>query len=44
MMGNSIMLLVLIVLLLIWLVGLAGVGALIFWAIRRFTQTRPSGS
>ncbi len=45
MMGNSILLLVLLVLLFVWLVGLAAVGALIFWvARRRFADTRSSGS
>jgi predicted lipid-binding transport protein (Tim44 family) len=43
-MGNSLLLLVLLlVLLFIWVVGLGTVGAVIFWAIRRFTETRPSG-
>jgi hypothetical protein len=37
--GNSIMLLVLIVLLFVWVVGLAAVGALIFWVGRRFVGT-----
>jgi hypothetical protein len=42
MMGNSILLLVL---LLVWLVGLATVGALLFWGARRwFADTRSSGS
>jgi hypothetical protein len=38
--GNSIMLLVLLVLLFVWVVGLAAVGALIFWVARRFAGTR----
>jgi hypothetical protein len=44
MMGNSIMLLVLLALLLVWVVGLATVGALIFWVVRRSAGTRSSGS
>ena len=40
MMGNSIMLLVLLVLLFVWVVGLATVGALIYWVARRFAGTR----
>jgi hypothetical protein len=40
MMGNSIMLFVLLVLLFVWVVGLAAVGALIFWVARRFAGTR----
>ena len=39
--GNSIMLLVLVVLLFVWVVGLATVGALIYWVARRFAGTRP---
>jgi hypothetical protein len=45
MMGNSILLLVLLlVLLVVWLVGLAAVGALLFWSARRFADTRSIGS
>jgi hypothetical protein len=39
-MGNSTMLLVLLVLLFVWVVGLAAIGALIFWVARRFAGTR----
>jgi hypothetical protein len=38
MMGNSIMLLILLALLFVWVVGLAAIGALIFWVIRRFAE------
>ena len=38
MMGNSIMLLVLLALLFVWVVGLAAVGALIFWVARRSAE------
>jgi hypothetical protein len=38
--GNNIMLLVLLVLLFVWVVGLAAVGALIFWVARRLAGTR----
>jgi flagellar basal body-associated protein FliL len=44
MMGNSILLIILLVLLFVWVVGLAAVGALIFWVARRFAETRSSGS
>jgi hypothetical protein len=37
-MGNSIMLLVLLALLFVWVVGLAAVGAVIFWVARRFAE------
>ncbi len=40
MMGNSIMLLVLLALLFVWVVGLAAIGALLFWVARRFAGTR----
>jgi hypothetical protein len=40
MMGNGIILVVLLVLLTVWLVGLATVGALIFWGVRRFSKLR----
>jgi hypothetical protein len=36
MMGNSILLL--IVLLFVWVLGLAAVGALIFWVARKFAE------
>jgi len=44
MMGNSILLVILLVLLFVWVVGLAAVGALIFWVARRFAEPRSSGS
>ena len=38
MMGNGIILVVFLALLTIWLVGLAAVGALVFWAARKFRE------
>jgi hypothetical protein len=38
MMGNSILLLALLALLFVWVVGLAAVGALIFWVARRVAE------
>jgi hypothetical protein len=40
MMGSGTMLVVLIVLLLLWLIGLGAVGALVFWGVRRLSETR----
>jgi hypothetical protein len=40
MMGNGMMLVVLMVLLLVWLIGLGAVGALVFWGVRRLSETR----
>ncbi len=37
MMGSSVMLFVLLLVLVVWVIGLAAVGALIFWGVRRFT-------
>jgi hypothetical protein len=39
-MGNGTMLVVLMVLLLVWLIGLGVVGALLFWGVRRLSETR----
>jgi hypothetical protein len=39
-MGNGTMLVVLMVLLLVWLIGLGAVGALVFWDVRRLSETR----
>jgi len=39
-MGNGTMLVVLMVLLLVWLIGLGAVGALVFWGVRRLSETR----
>lgn len=39
MMGNGIILVVLLALLIVWLVGLATVGALILWGVRRLSKT-----
>jgi hypothetical protein len=45
MIGDGILLLLLIVLLFVWVVGLAAVGALIFWVSRRLSeQARFGGS
>jgi hypothetical protein len=38
-MGNGTMLVVLMVLLLVWLIGLGAVGALVFWGVRRLSET-----
>ena len=40
MMGSGTMLVVLMVLLLVWLIGLGVVGALVFWGVRRLSETR----
>ncbi len=40
MMGNSLLLLVLLALLFVWVVGLAAVGAVIFWIARRSAENR----
>jgi hypothetical protein len=40
MIGNSIIVLVLLALLFVWVVGLAAVGAVIFWVTRRFAENR----
>lgn len=40
MMGGGLMLFVLLLVLLVWVVGLAAVGALGFWAVRRLSATR----
>ena len=40
MMGSGTMLFVLMVLLLVWLIGLGVVGALVFWGVRRLSETR----
>jgi hypothetical protein len=39
MMGSSVMLFILLLVLLVWVIGLAAVGALIFWGIRRLSET-----
>ena len=40
MMGDGLMLLVVLLVLLIWVIGLAAVGALIFWGVRKLSGTR----
>jgi low affinity Fe/Cu permease len=40
MMGSGTMFVVLMVLLLVWLIGLGVVGALLFWGVRRLSETR----
>jgi hypothetical protein len=40
MMGSGTMLVVLMVLLFVWLIGLCVVGALVFWGVRRLSETR----
>ena len=39
MMGSGMMLAVLLLVFLVWLIGLAVVGALIFWGVRRLSRT-----
>ena len=39
MMGSSVMLFVLLLVLLIWVIGLAAVGALVYWGVRRLSET-----
>jgi low affinity Fe/Cu permease len=40
MMGRGTILVVLMVLLFVWLIGLCVVGALVFWGVRRLSETR----
>jgi hypothetical protein len=40
MMDSGTMLVVLMVLLLVWLIGLGVVGVLVFWGVRRLSETR----
>ncbi len=40
MMGGGMMLFVVLLVLLIWVIGLAAVGALIFWGVRKLSGTR----
>jgi hypothetical protein len=40
MMGSGMMFFVILLVLLIWVVGLATVGALIFWGVRKLSDTR----
>ncbi len=44
MMGGGIMLFVLLLLLLLWVIGLAVVGAVIFWGIRKLSGTRSANA
>ncbi len=39
MMGSSVMLFVLLLVLLVWVIGLAAVGALVYWGVRRLSKT-----
>ncbi len=39
MMGSGTVLAVLLLVFLVWLIGLAAVGALIFWGVRRLSRT-----
>jgi hypothetical protein len=39
MMGNGVMLVLLLMLFVVWVVGLAAVGALVFWGVRRLSRT-----
>jgi hypothetical protein len=40
MMGSGMIFFVILLVLLIWVVGLAAVGALIFWGVRKLSSTR----
>ena len=40
MMGGGMMLFVILLVFLIWVIGLAAVGALIFWGVRKLSNTR----
>ena len=40
MMGSGILFFVILLVLLIWVVGLAAVGALIFWGVRKLSSAR----
>jgi hypothetical protein len=40
MMGGGAMLFVLLLVLLIWVIGLAAVGALVFWAVRKLSEAQ----
>jgi hypothetical protein len=42
MMGNGVLVVLLLILFLVWVIGLAAVGALIFWGVRRLS--RPSSA
>ncbi len=44
MMGGGMMLFVLLLLLLVWVIGLAAVGAVIFWGIRKLSGTRSANA
>jgi hypothetical protein len=40
MMGNPMMLFVLLAVLFVWVIGLAAVGALVFWAVRKLSEAQ----
>ncbi len=44
MMGGGMMLFVLLLVLLVWVIGLAVVGAVIFWGIRKLSGTRSANA
>jgi hypothetical protein len=44
MMGSSVMLFVLLLVLLIWVLGLAAVGALVYWGVRKLSRTSSANS
>ncbi len=44
MMGSSVMLFVLLLVLLVWVVGLAAVGALVYWGSRKLSRTSSANS
>jgi hypothetical protein len=44
MMGSSVMLFVLLLALVVWVIGLAAVGALIFWGVRKLSRTSSANS
>ena len=43
-MGSGMMFFVLLLVLLIWVIGLAAVGALIFWGVRKLSRTSSANS
>ena len=44
MMGSDMMFFVLLLVFLVWLIGLAAVGALIFWGVRKLSRTNSANS
>ena len=44
MMGSGMMFFVLLLVLLIWVIGLAAVGALVYWGVRKLSRTSSANS